>query len=173
MPKTSAGLLMYRGENGNIKVLLIHPGSPFWKNKDLGACSIPKGEINNNENELDAAKIEFFEETGFKPEGNFIPLNPVKQKGGKIVRAWAFKSDCDPEKIKSAVFKMEWPPKSGVEKEFPEVDRAGFFGLEEAAQKINQAQAQFLEELKTVLVDGAGIESRTKRNVAERPTGLV
>lgn len=152
MPKVSAGLLMYRRENGNIEVLLIHPGGPFWKNKDLGAWSIPKGEVNNNENEFDAAKREFFEETGVKPEGNFISLNPIRQKGGKIVKAWAFEGNCDPTKIKSVTFKMEWPPKSGMEKEFPEADRAEFFELEKAKQKINQAQVQFLEGLANILL---------------------
>ncbi len=154
MAKISAGLLMYRIKNNELEFLLVHPGGPFSKNKDLGIWSIPKGEVNDGEEELEAAKREFFEETGFKPEGQFTSLAQIKQKGGKTVKAWSFDGNCDPEKIKSATFKMEWPPRSGEEKEFPEIDKAGFFGLEEAKQKINPAQIPFLEELKEKLKNG-------------------
>lgn len=147
MPKTSAGLLLYRLRNGLLEFLLVHPGGPFWKNKDAGAWTIPKGELADNEEPLAAAVREFEEELGFKPTGSFIELAPIKQKGGKIVHAWAVEGDCDPAQIKSNTFTMEWPPKSGKQAEFPEVDRAEFFKLGEAKEKINQAQIPLLEEL--------------------------
>lgn len=147
MPKTSAGLLLYRRKNGALEFLLIHPGGPFWKNKDAGAWTIPKGELGDKEEPLAAAIREFEEELGFKPGGEFIELMPIKQKGGKTVRAWAFEGDCDPAQLKSNTFTMEWPPKSGKQAEFPEVDRAEFFTLEAAKEKINQAQIPLLEEL--------------------------
>lgn len=147
MPTTSAGLLMYRITTGKPEVLLVHPGGPIWRNKDNGAWSIPKGEITKGEDLLDAAKREFEEETGHKPSGKFIPLNPVTQKSGKIVHAWAVESNLDPASIKSNTFTMEWPPKSGKRAVFPEVDRAKFFDLETAKQKINPAQVAFVNEL--------------------------
>jgi predicted NUDIX family NTP pyrophosphohydrolase len=147
MPKTSAGLLLYRVRAGVLEFLLAHPGGPFWKNKDAGAWTIPKGEIAENEAPLAAAIREFQEELGFKPSQPFIELTPIKQKGGKVVHAWAFEGDCDPTQIKSNTFSMEWPPRSGKQAEFPEVDRAEFFNLEEAKTKINSAQIPFLEEL--------------------------
>jgi predicted NUDIX family NTP pyrophosphohydrolase len=147
MPKTSAGILLYRIRNGALEFLLVHPGGPFWKNKDAGAWTIPKGEIADNEDALAAAKREFEEELGFKPGGPFIELTPIKQKAGKTVHAWAFEGDCDPSQIKSNTFSMEWPPKSGKQAEFPEVDRAEFFNLEAAKSKINPAQIPLLEEL--------------------------
>jgi predicted NUDIX family NTP pyrophosphohydrolase len=147
MPKISAGLLLYRIRDGAPEFLLVHPGGPFWKNKDDGAWSIPKGEIGDNEEPLAAAIREFEEELGFKPSGPFIELTPIKQKAGKLVHAWAFSGDCAPTQIKSNTFSMEWPPKSGKRAEFPEVDRAEFFNLEAAKTKINQAQIPLLEEL--------------------------
>src|SRR6266481_5537086 len=146
MPKISAGLLLYRIHNGALEFLLVHPGGPFWKNKDAGAWTIPKGEIADNEEPLTAAMREFEEELGIKPSGPFTELTPIKQKGGKMVHAWAVAGDCDPPQIKSNTFSMEWPPKSGKQAEFPEVDRAEFFKLEDAKAKINPAQISLLEE---------------------------
>jgi predicted NUDIX family NTP pyrophosphohydrolase len=151
MPKISAGLLMYRQRPDGLEVLLVHPGGPFWKNKDAGAWTIPKGEVDEGEDPLSAAKREFEEELGLMSSGDFRELQPIKQKGGKIVYAWAFEDDCDPEKIRSNTFTIEWPPRSGKLTEFPEVDRAGFFGIAEAKEKINPAQIPFLEEVVRLL----------------------
>jgi predicted NUDIX family NTP pyrophosphohydrolase len=151
MAKVSAGLLMYRKRSGVLEVLLVHPGGPFFAKKDLGAWGIPKGEIEEGEDALAAARREFEEETGFKAEGAVIPLAPVTQKGGKIVQAWALEGDCDPKKMKSNTFMMEWPPRSGRQQEFPEADRAGWFAINEAKQKINPAQISFLEELQRAI----------------------
>ncbi len=147
MPKTSAGLLLYRKRKDGIEVFLAHPGGPFFKKKDAGAWSIPKGEIGEGEDPLVAAKREFEEETGCTPEGRFLPLSPVKQKSGKIVMSWAVEGRCDADSITSNTFNLEWPPKSGRMQEFPEVDRAAWFSIEEAKQKINPAQAGLLDEL--------------------------
>jgi predicted NUDIX family NTP pyrophosphohydrolase len=147
MPRVSAGLLVYRRRESVLEVLLVHPGGPFWKNKDAGAWSIPKGEIGVGEDPLAAARREFWEETGHAPSGDFVPLKPVKQRSGKLVHAWAVEADLDPDSFKSNTFEMEWPPKSGKQVEFPEVDRAGYFDLKTAAQKINPAQSAFLTEL--------------------------
>jgi len=151
MAKESAGLMMFRKRAGALEFLLVHPGGPFWKNKNAGAWTIPKGEIAEGEDALAAAKREFEEELGLKAEGSLIELKPIKQKGGKVVRAWAFEGDCDPSQIKSNTFTMEWPPRSGKMAEFPEVDRAEFFNLEQAKEKINGAQIPLLEELGTKL----------------------
>jgi predicted NUDIX family NTP pyrophosphohydrolase len=145
--KKSAGLLLYRRQNSALEVFLVHPGGPFWAKKDDGAWSIPKGEIADDEDPLKAAKREFFEETGFQVDGNFIALTPVKQAGGKWVYAWAIEGDCDAGSIKSNTFSLEWPPRSGNKKEFPEVDRAAWFPLELAKQKILKGQLSLLEEL--------------------------
>jgi len=147
MPKVSAGLLLYRVRNEALEVLLVHPGGPLWQKKDDGAWSIPKGEIAPGEDELTAARREFREETGVDPAGPFVPLGQVRQKGGKIVHAWACAGDCDPRAIKSNTFTMEWPPRSGRRQEFPEIDRAEFWPLEQARRKINPAQAHFLDAL--------------------------
>ncbi|HKV42382.1 MAG TPA: NUDIX domain-containing protein [Blastocatellia bacterium] len=147
MAKSSAGLLMYRLRNGIIQVLLVHPGGPFWAKKDVGAWSIPKGEFGSDEDALAAANREFEEETGLKPTGPFLPLTPVKQSGGKIVHAWAFLGDCDPASLASNTFTMEWPPHSGRQQAFPEVDRAEWFGIQEAKAKILKGQAALLAEL--------------------------
>ena len=143
---------MYRKCDGALEFLLAHPGGPFFKGKEAGAWTIPKGEIEEGEDPLAAAKREFEEELGLKPAGTFLELTPVKQKGGKIVRAWAVEGDCNPLQIKSNAFTIEWPPQSGRTSEFPEVDKAAFFGLEEAKQKINPAQIPLLEELRTKLL---------------------
>lgn len=146
MARIAAGLLMYRIHEGELQVLLAHPGGPYFKHKDDGAWTIPKGEIEPDEDLLEAAQREFEEETGVTPIGPFIPLELIKQKGGKIVHAWAFKGDCDPTEIKSNTFTMEWPPKSGREMEFPEVDRVDFFGVPEAMRKIKAGQEALIEE---------------------------
>jgi len=148
MAKISAGLLMYRVRGSELEFLLAHPGGPFWKQRDAGAWTIPKGEIHPGEEPLSAAKREFEEEIGFKPEGNFLELQPITQKGGKIVYAWAFEGECDTSCIHSNTFQMEWPPRSGKFTTCPEVDRACFFQMTEAKQKINPAQVAFLEELR-------------------------
>lgn len=151
MAKTSAGLLMYRERDGALEVLLVHPGGPYWRKKDEGAWSIPKGELDPQEDALDAARREFEEETGLRPDGPFLPLTPIRQKGGKTVHAWAFAGDCDPESLRSGTFELEWPPGSGQTREFPEVDRAGFFKIDEAKRKMNPGQMPLLEELESAL----------------------
>jgi predicted NUDIX family NTP pyrophosphohydrolase len=151
MAKISAGLLMYRLRDGELEFLLAHPGGSFWKNKDAAAWTIPKGEIRADEEPLAAARREFEEETGFKPEGDFIALTPIKQRSGKLVHAWAFEGDCDPARVKSNTFKIEWPPKSGRFETCPEIDRAGFFKLPQAKKKIMPAQFPLLEELEKKL----------------------
>lgn len=147
MPKKSAGLLRFRIRAGKLEVLLVHLGGPFWSKKDAGAWFVPKGEIQPGEDELAAAQREFREETGFDPMGPYIPIGEVKQKSGKTVVAWAFESDCDPSKLKSNTFQMEWPPRSGKQREFPEVDRAAFFPLDQAHEKIHPSVAAFLSRL--------------------------
>ena len=147
MPKKSAGLLLYRDLGSGIEVLLAHPGGPFWRNKDEGAWTIPKGEF-ENENPLAAAQREFREEFGSPPPNDgYLELEPVKQKNGKTVYAWAVKGDFDPANLKSNTFVCEWPPKSRTMAEFPEVDRAEFFSLDGAKEMINPAQAPLLEEV--------------------------
>lgn len=144
----SAGLLMYRVRNGLLEVFLAHPGGPFFKNKDKGYWSIPKGEIDPEESALDAAIREFIEETGIMPEGDFIPLGTVMQKSGKTVHAWAIAGDWDEHKpIVSNTFEIEWPPRSGKKQQFPEIDRAEFFSVTEALDKINEAQREFIRRL--------------------------
>lgn len=155
MAKISAGVLLYRVKQGAIEVLLAHPGGPFFRNKDQGAWSLPKGEANEGEDLLLAARREFAEETGLTPAGPFVPLTPVKQKGGKTVHAWACQGDCDPASIKSNSFSIEWPPKSGRRQEFPEIDRAEFFCLDEAKKRIIPSQAALLDELATLSGEGS------------------
>ncbi len=147
MPKTSAGLLLYRLIKGSPEVFLVHPGGPFFMKKDLGAWSIPKGELAEQEDPLVAAKREFFEETGIAIEGAFITLTPIRQKSGKIVLAFAVESDIDGGKIKSNSFEIEWPPRSGKMKSFPEVDRGEWFNIPTAKEKIIPAQAVLIDEL--------------------------
>lgn len=138
---------MYRRRAGEIEVLLVHPGGPFWANKDDGAWSIPKGEYVDGEDPEAAARREFFEELGFEPGGELIALGSVKQSGGKIVSAWAFAGDCDPADVRSNTFTMEWPPKSGVMAVFPEVDRAAWWAVDEARRKIVSGQIPLLDTL--------------------------
>jgi predicted NUDIX family NTP pyrophosphohydrolase len=138
---------MYRRRGGTIEVLLAHPGGPFWKNKDDGGWSIPKGEYSEGESALDAARREFREETGFEPGADFVSLGEIRQPSGKIISLWAFEGDCDPAKLRSNTFEMEWPPKSGRMREFPEVDRADWFSLAAARRKLLKGQLGFLDRL--------------------------
>jgi predicted NUDIX family NTP pyrophosphohydrolase len=147
MPKTSAGLLVYRLREGRLEVFLVHPGGPFWARKDLGAWSIPKGEFTAPEEPLAAAIREFREETGFPIQGDFLPLPPRTQPGGKIVLAWAVEGDLDPGQIQSNTFLLEWPKGSGRRQEIPEVDRAEWFGIPEAKRRILAGQAGLLDDL--------------------------
>ena len=146
--KTSAGLLMFRRRDGELEVLLVHLGGPYFQNKDGGAWSIPKGEVAEGENLLARARIEFEEELGVAALGNWMDLGSIKQKGGKTVHAWAFAGELkDDFKLVSNTFEMKWPPRSGKVQQFPEVDRANFFPVEEARKKINVAQTVFLDRL--------------------------
>ncbi len=147
MSKQSAGILLYRKTNNQLQVFLVHPGGPFFKNKDIGVWSIPKGEFLDGEDPLEAAKREFNEETGQPVDGDFIKLSAVTLKSGKIVHAWAVEGNIDHETIFSNLFEMEWPPKSGKMQSFPEIDRAGWFDIETAKIKINAGQAGLIEEL--------------------------
>lgn len=149
MSQKSAGIVLYRIQKNCVEVFLVHPGGPYWSKKDDGAWSIPKGEFNENEEPLAAAKREFQEETGIKISGEFIQLNPVKQKGGKMVYAWAVEGDIDPAKIKSNSFEIEWPPRSGKMKSFPEIDKAAWFQLSHAQKKIIEAQSALIKELES------------------------
>lgn len=149
----SAGLLLYRRRSGGrIEVLLAHPGGPFFAGKDEGVWTVPKGLVEEGEDPLAAARREFTEETGCDPgEGPFLDLGEVRQRSGKRVMAWAVEADCDPERARSNEFEMEWPPGSGRKQRFAEVDRVGFFDLEEAARKLNPAQVEFLRRLREAL----------------------
>ena len=154
MPKKSAGLLLYRRvvEEAGIEVLLVHPGGPFWRNRDEGAWTIPKGEFDDGEEPLAAAQREFKEELGSSPPvGDYLPLEPIKQKNNKIVHAWAVKGDFDPATLKSNTVSCEWPPKSQRMQEFPEVDRAQWFAPDEAKRKIILAQGALIDQLLQLL----------------------
>lgn len=151
MRRISAGLMVFRVREGRIQIFLVHPGGPFFSKKDLGAWSIPKGEVEADEDLLACARREFTEETGAEIAGEFMSLNPITQSNGKKVYAWAVEGDLDPSVIKSNTFTREWPPGSGTTTEFPEVDRAAFFELEEAARKINPGQRGLIEQLKATL----------------------
>jgi predicted NUDIX family NTP pyrophosphohydrolase len=159
MPKTSAGILLFRRRPRGVEVLLVHPGGPFWARKDEGAWSIPKGEAEPGEELLAAARREFLEETGAPVDGPFLDLGSHKQPGGKIVAAWAVEADFDPASLTSGTFAMEWPPRSGKSAEFPEVDRAGWFDLETAGAKILKGQQPILAAL-------------VERLESERPRGM-
>jgi predicted NUDIX family NTP pyrophosphohydrolase len=138
---------MYRRKDGALEVLLVHPGGPFWAKKDLGAWTIPKGELEEGEDALTTARREFREETSLESSGPFHPLGSIKQKGGKVVHAWAFEGDCAAETIRSNTVNLEWPPRSGQFREFPEVDRAEWFRVDEAQRRINSAQVPLLDHL--------------------------
>jgi len=147
MPKTSAGILLFRRRSTGLQVLLVHPGGPLWTRKDEGFWGIPKGEVGTGEDLFVAAQREFAEEVGFKPVGPFISLAPVKLRSGKIVHAWACEADFDPATLKSNSFTMEWPPHSGKQVEFPEVDRAEWFTVEQARVKTSPGQMGLVLEL--------------------------
>jgi predicted NUDIX family NTP pyrophosphohydrolase len=147
MPKESAGLLMYRITGREVQVLLAHPGGPFFAKKDEGVWTIPKGELNKSEDALACAKREMQEELGITPgAASYVALGSIKQTGGKLVHAWAFAGDWD-GKLQSNTFEIEWPPRSGKKRSFPEVDRAGFFSIAEARKKMNPAQVPLLDRL--------------------------
>jgi predicted NUDIX family NTP pyrophosphohydrolase len=152
----SAGVLLYRFREGVLQVLLAHPGGPFWAKKDAGAWTIPKGEIGDAEEPLAAARRELLEETGLDVDGDFIALTPVRQKSGKWVHAWALEGDCDPAAIRSNAFSVEWPPRSGKQREFPEIDRAGWFTIPQAREKLLAAQIPLLDELERLVPAGSG-----------------
>jgi predicted NUDIX family NTP pyrophosphohydrolase len=147
MAKQSAGILLYRRRGTMAEVFLVHPGGPFWKSKDDGAWTIPKGAVEADEDALTAALREFGEETGFELEGPFRELGTFKQPGGKLVHAWAAEGDADPAALKSNLFEMEWPPRSGRRAAFPEIDRAGWFAPETARRKILKGQKPIIEAL--------------------------
>ncbi|HZD17433.1 MAG TPA: NUDIX domain-containing protein [Actinomycetota bacterium] len=153
MPKLSAGLLLYRIRHGTVEVLLVHPGGPFWARKDDGAWSLPKGEYEAGEDPLEVALREFREELGTDPPGDAspTPLGEQRQRGGKRVRAWALEGDLDVASVHSNTFSMEWPPRSGRTAEFPEVDRAEWFGLDAARRKLSTGQSAFVDRLSDLL----------------------
>lgn len=152
MPKRkSAGLLMYRVRDGQLQVLIVHPGGPFWARKDAGSWFVPKGEIEDGEDEFVAAQREFREETGVIPAGPFLDIGEVAHKSGKRVRAWAFAGDCDAAAIVSNTFEMEWPPHSGRMQSFPEIDRAEFVNALTARRKLNPSEYDFVERLQDAL----------------------
>ena len=151
MPRMSAGLLLYRRRRGTLEILIAHPGGPFFARKDEGVWTIPKGEPNSGEDLLAAAQREFEEETGFAPEGPFVPLSPVTQKGGKRVHAWAVEGDWDPSRLVCNTFELEWPPRSGRLKEFPEIDRAEWSDLDLARRRLKPAQAAWIDELQSLV----------------------
>jgi predicted NUDIX family NTP pyrophosphohydrolase len=140
-------VLLYRRSPRGCEVFLVHPGGPFWTNKDRGAWTIPKGEYGPDEDALDAARREFAEETGFAAEGAFLPLGTIRQAGGKVVSAWALEGDCDPARLVSNTCRIEWPPRSGRQMEIPEVDRGAWFSLAEARERILASQWPLLERL--------------------------
>lgn len=146
MSKQSAGILLFRLRNGNVEIFLVHPGGPYFLRKDLGSWSIPKGEFSPGEDALEAARREFFEETGFVVNGECKALLPVVQKSGKTVYAWAVEGDIDEKLLKSNFFTIEWPPRSGKRTEFPEVDKGEWFSIETAKLKINAAQVELLDQ---------------------------
>ncbi len=148
--KQSAGILLYRKIKDELEVFLVHPGGPFWAKKEAGVWSIPKGEFEEDEDALTAAKRELLEETGISVSGNFIELQPVKLKSGKIVFAWAIEHDAEAANIVSNYFEMEWPPRSGKMRSFPEVDKAAWFTIEEGTKKINEMQAGLLAQLEKI-----------------------
>jgi predicted NUDIX family NTP pyrophosphohydrolase len=156
--RQSAGILIFRRRNRRdpeaIEVFLVHPGGPFWARRDAGAWSIPKGEVQPGEDLLKRAITELREETGFGVDGPFLPLGPIKQAGGKVVHAWAVEGDCDPAKLSSNTFSLEWPPRSGKRQDFPEVDRAAWFDIKTAEEKINKSQSRFLRALADKLKAG-------------------
>lgn len=154
--RRSAGLLVHRGTGPGLEVLLVHPGGPAWARRDAGAWSVPKGEYEPGEEPLAAAQREFAEELGSAPPaGDYVDLGEIRQRSGKVVRAWAVPGDLDVDAAHSNTFTMEWPPRSGRIQEFPEIDRAQWFGLTEARTRINPAQVALLDRLTQALAGGA------------------
>ena len=149
--KKSAGILLYRRTADGLEVLLAHPGGPFWTKRDLGAWTLPKGEIDAGEDPYAAARREFVEETGFEPGEPARALRALRQPSGKTIQAWAIEGDCDAGAARSILFKMEWPPKSGKEEEFPEIDKVAWFPIPEARRRITPGQAPFLADLESLL----------------------
>jgi len=160
MARKSAGILLWKRERGSMLVLLVHPGGPFWKNKDAGAWSVPKGEYDKDEQPLAAAKREFAEELGPLPAGEVTPLSEVRQKAGKVVTGFALEGDFDCASFKCNSFEIEWPPKSGKRASFPEVDQAQWFALDDARRKINPAQAELIDRLEAALAASSPAKSR-------------
>ena len=152
----SAGLLLFRRRDGRLEVLLAHPGGPFWANRDAGAWTVPKGLVEPGEDLLSAARREFAEETGLRPDGPFLPLGDVRQKAGKVVYAWACEGDADPSQLTSNLMSVEWPPGSGKRVEFPEVDRCEWFDPVEARERLNPAQVAFVDRLDAALAGRDG-----------------
>ena len=150
-PNVSAGLLLYRRSQNGLEVFLAHPGGPFWKDKETGAWTIPKGVIDPEEDPLDAARREFIEETGIQPQGPFVPLGSIRQRAGKTIHAWAWEGEADPAAIVSNRMRTEWPRGSGRFIEFPEVDRCAWFDSATAREKMNPAQAELVERLEAAL----------------------
>jgi predicted NUDIX family NTP pyrophosphohydrolase len=148
----SAGILLFRQQAGALQLFLVHPGGPFWKNKDEGAWSIPKGEAADGADLLETARREFQEETGGQASGEFTALEPLRQKSGKVVHAWALRGNIDADAIVSNTFEMEWPPRSGKRHSFPEVDRGGWFTPDEARRKIVSGQRGFIDQLLALVV---------------------
>jgi len=151
MPSQSAGIVAFRRRHGRIEVLLVHPGGPFWRNKDLGAWSIPKGEYDVGEEAEATARREFREELGIELTQDLLPLGEIRQRGGKVVKAFAVETDVEAENIRSNIFEIEWPPRSGRRQAFPEINRAEWFELAAARSKINEAQRRLLDQLETML----------------------
>jgi predicted NUDIX family NTP pyrophosphohydrolase len=156
MPKLSAGILLFRRRPATVEVMLVHPGGPFWAKKDAGAWSIAKGLADEGEDLLAAAKREFLEETGAAVDGEFVDLGAHKQPGGKTIVAWAHEGDFDPASLKSNTFAIEWPPRSGRMAEFPEVDRAAWYSIDEALMKINKGQTPIIAALEASIVRSSG-----------------
>ena len=154
MRRQSAGILLYRLTKSGLEVFLVHPGGPYWARRDRGAWTIPKGEFEADEEPFTAAIREFFEETGAQVHGPFMPLGSVRQRSGKLVSVWAAEGDFDPQDLKSNSFSLEWPPNSGGQQEFPEVDRAAWFSVDEGRMKINSGQLAFIERLQEILEKG-------------------
>lgn len=165
--KTSAGILLYRFRSETLEVFLVHPGGPFWAKKDVGAWSIPKGEFDEGTDPLEAAKREFHEETGSPISGEFIALTPLKQPSGKLIHAWAVHGDIDASSIKSNTFSMEWPPRSGRQQEFQEIDKGEWFTIPAALEKLLPGQYGFLDELQKKL--GLGSASALPKTTTTAP----
>jgi predicted NUDIX family NTP pyrophosphohydrolase len=168
MAKRSAGILLFRRRGRRLQVFLVHPGGPFWAKKDSGAWSIPKGEYVEGTDPLETARREFEEETGVSPKGQLIPLTELRQPSGKVVKAWALEGDCDPGELRSNVFSMEWPPKSGRVREFPEVDRGDWFAMDVARVKLLKGQVGFLDQLESALGERPSVATRTRKKRMSR-----